>query len=473
MTKPRKSLEPYIKDSVVFYDYQIDGIRKLARWKNFLLADDPGLGKTLSALTVFCMDVKIGCGSTLLVVAPTSLKQNWADEIEKHTRLPSVIVNGPPILRAKLLLEFEELVGPKVLIMNYEQVQSHLETLNNMKFNIICFDEAHYLKNPQAKRTKASLALMSDRCFLLTGTPMLNRIDELWTLLHKINPAAFPRYWSFLNRYAVTGGFNGKSIVGVKNESELTAKLHSVMLRRKKDDVLSLDTPTILECPIHLYDEQRAIYNSVNDELIATMVGFEDESIENPLVKFLRLKQVCGSTFLFNGRDISAKLDRAIEDDKALIDAGEKIIVFTQFRTVQTCYTKRLRALDFPVFELHGDVKVRDRQGVVNSWTKTKGPALIVCMIQVAGLGLNMVAASNVSFLDKLFSPGLNKQAIDRCHRIGQVRPVIVRDYLCVNTIESRVNQILSLKQKLNDNIVDIDAKFKKRLIEAALKEEA
>jgi SNF2 family DNA or RNA helicase len=472
----RKSLEPYVKDSVQYYPHQIDGIRELAGRRSFLLADDMGLGKSLQALTVFAIDVVRGWASTCLVVAPVTLKGNWQDEIEKFTRFPCVVLEGTPAKRNEQLMEFSEILGPKILIVNYEQVVSHRVFLDGLAFDVAIFDEAHYLKNPKAKRTQAALSVYSRRSFMLTGTPMLNHVDELWSILHRIDPQGFPRYWSFVGRYAVFGGYKDKQIVGVKNEKELTERLQNVMLRRLKKDVLDLPEVQIIERRIDLTKEQRKLYDEVINELRLPRVDqAEPDDIENALTKFLRLKQICGTTYSFSGVDHSSKLDQAVADDIELLENGEKIVVFTQFRDVQECYTRRLAATGAPIWTLNGSVPQVDRQPTVKEWSLSKEPGVIVCMLQVAGVGLNMTAARHGSFLDKLFVPGLNKQAIDRLHRIGQdsSQPVQIREYICRNTIENRVNQILQVKSKLFGEIVESDPDWKRKLYAAIMEDDA
>lgn len=470
----RKSLEPWIKDEVQYYPHQIEGIRELARRKSFLLADDMGLGKSLQALTVFAIDVARGWAKTALVVAPVTLKGNWADEIEKFTRFQHVVLEGTPAQRNKQLLEFMEIEGPKILILNYEQVDPHLDTLDKLTFDVSIFDEAHYLKNPKAKRTKACLSVYSRRSFMLTGTPMLNHVNELWSILHRIDPTAYPKYYSFVNRYAVFGGYKDKQIVGVKNEKELTERLQGIMLRRLKKDVLDLPEVQIIERRVDLTSEQQRLYNEVVNEMRLPRPDDADpDDIENALTKFLRLKQICGTTLPFTGTDVSSKLDLAVADDTEILENGHRIVVFTQFRDVQECYAKRISGLGVPVFQLHGDIDKTLRQPTVKEWSMTKEPGVIVCMLQVAGVGLNMTAARHGSFLDKLFVPGLNRQAIDRMHRIGQdtTQPVQIREYICRNTIENRVNQILRTKSKLFGEIVETDPDWKRKLYKAMMEE--
>lgn len=468
----RKSLEPWIKDEVEYYAHQVEGIRHLIKQKSSLLADDMGLGKSLEALTVFAADVKRGWAETCMIVAPLTLKGNWADELDKFTRIPFVVLKGTPNERLKQLLEFRMIEGPKVLVVNYEQVAAHEEFLNNQKFDMIIFDEAHFLKNPKAKRTKACLAVYSHRSLLLTGTPMLNHVNELWSILHRIDPAGYPKYWSFLSRYAVFGGYKDKQIVGVKNEAELTERLQRVMLRRLKKDVLDLPEVQYIERRVDLTPQQRKLYDGVVEELTLQRVGEDDpDNIENALTKFLRLKQICGTTFSFTATDDSSKLDLAVEDATELLENGHRVIVFTQFRDVLACYARRMEELGFPVYQLHGGIKQEERQGIVKTWEASAKPGVIVCMLQVAGVGLNMTASRHLQFLDKLFVPGLNRQAVDRAHRIGQdtTQPVQVLEYICRNTIENRVNQILRTKSKLFGEIVETDPDWKAKLYKALM----
>jgi SNF2 family DNA or RNA helicase len=472
----RKSLEPWIKDEIEYYDYQVDGIRTLARRKSFILADDMGLGKSLQALTVFAIDAFLGWSQTMMVVCPVTLKGNWADEIEKFSRFPYMVLEGTPNQRMKQLLEFVGIAGPKILVVNYEQVISHQKTLDNIKFDIIAFDEAHYMQNPNSKRTQAALDVYSRRSFALTGTPMLNHVNGLWAILHRVG-AYKKGYYQFCNRYAVMGGYKDKQIVGTKNEAELTELLQNFMLRRLKKDVLDLPDVQIIERRVDLLPEQRKLYDEVIGDMKLTRVDMDSpDEIGNALTKFLRLKEICGTTYKFSGEDHSSKLDLAVADDIEILENGNKTVVFTQFRDMQACYAKRLADAnpDIPVWILNGDVKKPDRQPLVKEWGISSEPGVLVCMVQIAGIGLNMTAARHASFLDKLFVPGLNQQAIDRLHRIGadKTQPVQIREYIARNTIENRVNQILRLKSKLFNEIVESDPNWKKKLLELLLEEE-
>jgi SNF2 family DNA or RNA helicase len=476
LPKGRKSLSPWMPDEVEFYQHQIEGVRELVKRRSFILGDEMGLGKSLEALAVFCVDIQRGWAKTAIIISPKTLKWNWVKEIEKFTTIPYVPLEGPPGERVRQLMEYMIMDGPKILLITYEEAYLHREELASIPFDIAVFDEAHYIKDPFARRTKSTLEINSRRSFMLTGTPMLNHISELWCLLHRINPTRYRNYWVFMNRYAVFGGHRGKQAVGIKNEAELSQQIHSVMLRRKKEDVLDLPEIQIIQRRVTMEPEQREIYDQADLELRLNRVNEEDEDIENSLTKFLRLKQICGTTLSCNGHDISAKLDLATQDDMEIVENGHKIVVFTQFREVQECYVKRMHTLlgsSVPVFQMNGDTSARDRQAYADKWSAVSGAAIFVAMMQVASEGITLTAARHGSFLDKWFTPGRNAQARDRLHRIGAstTQPVQIREYLTRKSVEIRIEQINKNKQKLINTIMnqpDRDKKILKLIMEAS-----
>lgn len=461
VVEPRKSMQ-WIKDSTEYYPHQIIGIRVLSRQRNFILADEMGLGKSLQALTIFAIDVVMGRlnPASAIVICPTSLKGNWSDEIVKFTDIPHMVLRGTPKERKAQLIEFEQMAEPKILVTNYEQIKAHLIELNKLRFGVAIFDEAHYLKNPDSQRTKASMALKSTRSFLLTGTPMLNRVNELWTLLHRCSPQEFPKYWNFTNHFCKYGGFKNKEIIGTKNMPELHTILDRYMLQRKKADVLDLPEVHVIERHVDLTKEQQELYDQVIDELRITRYGeSESDEIENALTKGLRLKQICGTTLPFTGEDHSAKMDQALLDDLEILANGhKKIVVFSQFLSVIQCYADRLDAAGVKVYVLTGKTVDKEKRAeFVKTWGDDPEPAVLVCNVAVAGVGLNMTKASHASFLDQLYVPGLNQQAIDRLHRIGAstTQAIQVRVYIARTDIEQRVAKILSMKKRLNSDVLD------------------
>ena len=195
----RKSLEK-IHDETEYYQHQVDGVRMMAGMPSFLLADDMGLGKSLQALTVAAIDFQRRTAARILVVAPGFLKDNWVEEITKFTSFTFEVYKGTPAQRQRQLAAFDK----EILICGYGSVRTDYEALNAMGWDILVCDEAHALKERSSKQTKAIHRLSVKRVFLLTGSPVLNRPNELWSLLHRINPARFASYWGFVNRYCNT-----------------------------------------------------------------------------------------------------------------------------------------------------------------------------------------------------------------------------------------------------------------------------
>lgn len=468
-----------IKDTTQYYAHQVVGIRELAPRASFLLADDMGLGKSLEALTVAAIDFEMGYASRVLYVTLGSLKENVQEsDIQEHTLFTSMVLpKGPPTKRDKALAEFAG-SDTDILVVGYEQVIKHVDQLNAIGFDIVILDECHVIKSPSSQRSKAIHKLRADRFFALTGSPMLNKPDELWSILHRLHPDAFPKYWTFRNRYSVFGGFKGKAIVGIKNETELHQKLSSYMLRRLKKDCLDLPDKQHVKVLVDLLPEQRRLYNQAKEELKIELPGdAAGLQLENGLTKALRLKQICGTTACIPGYDdFSAKLDAAEDKIQEIIDGGRPTVVFTQFRDVLACMASRLEKRGIPVWQLHGHVPTDKRKGVVNDWTgatRAGQPGVMLGMLQVAGTGLNMTVSNTVHFLDKLWVPDLNTQAEDRCHRIGadKTQPVIVYSYICRKTYEQRIEKILSGKQDMVTAVVET-SDFKKALYAALLEEE-
>lgn len=487
MPVDRKSLEPWLRDEIKFYDHQLEGVRWMIRRPNLLLCDDMGLGKSLQTIAAFATDVKMGWGETAIVVAPVSLKDNWANEFDKFTRIPYVVfgqrVNSKgrvvSMTRNERIAQIVEFAlnqsGPRVLIVNYEQVVAHLEELNVVNFHLAVFDEAHALGSPESKRTKACLMLKALRKFLLTGSPVTHHVQNLWAMMRMTVPGT-PGYPTFMNRHAAYGGFQNRQIVGIKRKDEIHEALASVMLRRLKDDVLDLPPVNVIPVYVGLTDEQQKLYDEVVNEMQLTTAFDPDNpmEVENALTKMLRLKQICGSTFAFTGEDHSYKLDEVVAKTLELIDNGHKVVVFTQFRDTLALYVERLakaRKGQIPVWQLSGDVAPSDRFEAVENWSNDKRAGVMACMIQVAAVGLNMTAARHGIFIDKTYVPMINRQAIDRMHRIGQgTQPVMVWEFIVRNTVEERIEQICNQKVQVHGELIE-EIRWKSELVREIYKD--
>lgn len=485
-TTPTYARLPHLKhDTFEYRDYQVSGVRWLARHGSCILGDQPGLGKTLQCLTLAAIEFKRGDARRALVVAPPGLLANWQEEIARFTHFSSVVLVGTPKKRAKLLEDFEA----DFLLVGYDQVVAHHEALSAMGFDIVFVDEAQFVKNRDTARSKALLKLTGyKRIIPITGSPILNHPEDLWMLLHLIDPAGWPSYWAFFNRYIVTQTFmmerKGKTravraTVGVKNEAELHEKLSSVMLRRLKADVLKdLKEPQLVRVWVDLTDRQRKLYDEVKEENRLTTPGDPTPlEIENAFVKFLRLKEIVGSAGTVEGHpDESSKLDELVSRVQELIDSGESVVIFTQFRSILGFIEDRLSREGIAVWVLHGGVPKLERVPRISEWAesaRTGKPGVMLAMYQVGGVGLNMTACNTILLPDRLYVPELNKQAVDRVNRIGvdTTKPVQVVEFLARRTIDQRLDQILDRKSEIFGVVVD-GVDWKRRAIEAVLSEE-
>lgn len=482
----RGSLEPWIKDDVIFYKHQVEGVAWLKQRSSALLADDMGMGKSIQTLATFGMHLwelekkypGMEKSGRMLVVCPTNLKENWENEILEFTRFNYVLLEGNNDQRLKQILKFWAMPDPKILIVNYEQVKPHIRQLNMLDFTIIAADEAHNLKNPDAVRAKAFGALRARRKIMLTGTPIENNPAEMWFALDQISPGQWGTFWQFRNDFCVLGGYGGKAVVGAKNTERLRLKLSDVMLRRHKKDHLDLPEVQIIKRYVKLTENQKGLYNQiVEDEEFPSLETGEMEDLSNPLVKFLRLKQICATTATVLGldKDESSKLDLATDDAELICSSGEKLVVFTQFRSVLECYRRRLEQRlghTVPIYELHGGIPKQERFGVVKTWGSQPGAAIIMGTLKVMSEGLNMTQARHGQFIDKHFNPAKNSQAIDRMNRIGAslTQPVQIYEYIVRNSAEMRVENILKGKKGMSDQILDpngMDILFTQELYDA------
>lgn len=470
---PRLPLKK-IKDSTAYLPHQAEDVRAWARVHNFINGNDMGLGKSLENLTIAAIDFELGLAKRIVIVAPATLLGNWVDEIKKHTNFSCAVLAGTPKQRAKQLAEFEE-NGTEVLIISYDLVRTHLDDLNGLAFDIGIYDEAHYLKSHKSQRTKACHALRVGRRLPITGSPLLNQVNELWSLLHLIDPVTYSNYWTFVHRYCVFGGYRDKQIVGVKNRAELVGKLHAVMLRRKKTDVFPVGKRPPIDIYVDAHPDQVRLIEQADDEMRITAADGSEIEMANGMTKFMRKLQILSTPANLPGHeDNSFKLDRAVEMIEEIVANGRPVVVFTQFRPTLACLTRRLTAAGVDWRQLHGDTPKKDRIPTVKAWSEDAAagrPQALLCMLQVGGIGLNLVAASDVIFVDELFVPVLNTQAEDRLDRIGQTQPVSIYRIRVRKSIEQRKARILETKTELFKDVVEVDD-FRRKLLAALMEED-
>ncbi len=430
-------------------DYQRVGVQFLTEAKQALLADEMGTGKTLQSITA-CEEVG---AQHVLVVCPASLKWNWHDEVTKWTGKEAQVVAGPKKKREEQISEYDR----GYLIINYESLKLHPEILKRTWDVLIC-DEAHKIKNRKTQQTKVVKKVKADRVFLLTGTPILNRAEELYSLLQRLYPKKYTSYWRFVEQFCQQrhNGFGVEVLPGTEDQlKELRNELQPIMLRRTKKEVMSeLPDKVYVRHVIELEGKQRKIYDQMYKEAMAII---DDEVVAAPVViaQITRLRQIAISPQLLNDdTDISAKVDALIELLEDNLE-GHKIVVFSQFRTAIELVGRKLSAKGYKWVSVTGGVKESQRHENTRAFQEDPETRIMLATIEAAGLGLTWTSADIAIFLDRHWTPGINRQAEDRLHRMGQKNSVTIINMVAKDTVEEYIEDLLDSKQEIADAVVE------------------
>lgn len=436
------------------FAYQDTGADFLAARGRALLCDEMGLGKTPQA--VAAAD-RAEC-RRVLVLAPAAVTENWRREFLRWQRLPRA---------ATVLRRVPDSAAPPagVWIVSYDLAR-RAPMLNALRARggwdaLIC-DEAHYLKTRTAARTAAAAALAAgaERAWRLTGTPMPNTADELWSLLHLFGPAALGAppmaYWPFRKRYCVEvplGGTGRSKIVGVRHAEELKARMAPVLLRRKKAEVLT-DLPPLRQGEIALSAEDYA------RELDAAEDGEAGRLIREIMADWLvsddvdsrawQILQLASDESVSRLRRLTATVKaRALAPLLAeeLDQTDGKMVVMGWHRETLDVLQDRLAG--FGAVRLCGQTPPAERQRAIDPFHGEGGPRVFLGQIQAAGTGITLTAAADLVFAEMSWTPSDNAQAATRVHRIGQTRPVLVRYAVLADTIDEAV--VRTLRRKSQD----------------------
>lgn len=441
-----------IKINAKPYPYQKEGIKFLVRGKKVILADDMGLGKTLQAISAAILLKK----KSILIVSPNSAKYNWADEIQKFAPNASyIVIDGTKIERERMLLSK---VKFQFYIVNYDALPTIIDSVIKLNPNILILDEAHRIKNSKTKRAKAVKKINAEYKFLLTGTPLMNRVEEMWSLLKTIEPNKWAGHDAFVKHYCQKGGFQNREIVGYQNLDELKAKLHPIMLRRRKDEVLK-DLPEKLykDYYIDLDAKTMAIYKQAEKEARAYITENKSIAINGIFAKLTRLKQIAVAPEILGAEHQSIKIKTALEIIDEILSSNEKVIIYSQFRSVTELLEKELLKKDIKNIHINGTVSAQTRQELVRQFQNDEKTKVFIGTTQSCKEALTLTAANYIIFLDKLWNPQDNRQAEDRAFRIGQKKNVTVISIIAKNTIEEKIEKTLKDKQDLFNDIIEKD----------------
>ncbi|MDO7908183.1 DEAD/DEAH box helicase [Paenibacillus sp. JX-17] len=467
--------------------YQQEGFTWLAFMRRFglgaCLADDMGLGKTIQFIT-YLLHVQgsehseAGSRMPALLICPTSVLGNWQKEMNRFAPTLRVGLHyGSRRHHGEAFRQFTEEVD--VILTSYATATLDLEELALYEWTAICLDEAQNIKNAQTKQSMAVRSLPTVHRIALTGTPIENRLAELWSLYDFMNPGYLGSMRAFQNRF-------GTAIEQERDEQrirDLQKLVQPFMLRRKKKDPnIQLDLPEKNEMKtyVSLTPEQSALYDQTVQELMTQVKELQGMQRKGAILSALtKLKQLCDHPVLLTkeSADVpetdeelqavnrslvgrSSKLERLLAMVRELREEGERCLIFTQYIGMGEMLQEVLsQELGEPVLYLHGGISKSARDRMIEQFQSqtlpaAEQPSIFILSIKAGGVGLNLTAANHVFHFDRWWNPAVENQATDRAYRMGQTKDVQVHKFIALGTLEERIDEMLENKQQLSDNII-------------------
>ncbi|MCB9845758.1 MAG: DEAD/DEAH box helicase [Phycisphaeraceae bacterium] len=453
--------------------YQVRGLS----WMHFMerfgfgvcLADDMGLGKTIQLLALMALEREqangAGVGATLLI-APTSVLGNWTRETRRFVPGLRVYVHhGTERFQGQHLADTA--AESDLIITTYALAYRDRESLEPIRWGRVVLDEAQFIKNPAAKQTNAVRTLLADRRIALTGTPVENRLSELWSIMDFLNPGYLGPASSFRTRFAVPIERHHDAQKGER----LRGLVRPFILRRlKTDPTVVSDLPEKIESReyCHLTGEQAELYQSCVRRMLSEVEvaeGIERRGLV--LAALIRLKQICNHpSQILKDYDPespepplaarSGKSVRLVEQLEEVLAEGERALVFTQFRQMGHLLVRMLaHELDRDILFLHGGTPRQQREDLIHRFQNPDSDTpILVLSLRAGGVGLNLTAATHVFHFDRWWNPAVENQATDRAYRIGQTRTVFVHKYVVRGTLEEKIDEMIEQKTELAENII-------------------
>lgn len=441
-------LRPYQKEGFDFLahltDCRLGGI----------LADDMGLGKTLQTLAyILWLRQRAGKKARpVLVICPASVLHNWRREAEKFTPSLKVLVLESGAARHNLR---QQIPQHDLVVTNYALLRRDLEALQKFDFQALVLDEAQFIKNPSAQVTQCVKQLQASHRLALTGTPLENRLLDLWSIVDFVQPGYLGTQADFNEMYE--GGKDDGATQRI-NRRRLSAKLRPLMLRRLKQQVAK-DLPDRIEerRDCDLGDEQRKLYlaelrRSREQVMQALQTKGLAQSRMHVLAALTRLRQICCHPTLVGSDTASGKTETLFELLEPLLAAGEKVLIFSQFVEMLKLLERDCRTREVPTHVLTGNTK--DRQEVVRLFQEDQRACVFLLSLRAAGTGLNLTTASYVILYDPWWNPAVEAQAIDRSHRIGQTKTVNAYRLIAPGTVEEKIWDLQQRKAKTISDVL-------------------
>ncbi len=464
-------------------DYQKRGVSWLLYLEslglNGCLADDMGLGKTMQVIAALILEKAQAKTAPTLLIAPTSVLGNWEKEIQKFSpHLKTLIHHGSQ--REKDAAAFSSLcLEQDMLITSYTLARKDNALLNKVDWYRVVLDEAQNIKNPKAAQTKAILKLKARHRLALTGTPVENRLMDLWSIFNFLNPNYLGKQAQFRKIYELPIQRDNNPI----QSTVLKQLIQPFILRRLKTDKnIIKDLPDKIESKqyCNLSKEQASLYQAVVKDVeqqLEEKQGIERQGLM--LSTLMKLKQICNHPmqFLQDGSVFSAershKLERITDMLGEAIADGDSVLVFTQFTEIGEQLVQYLnQEKHYPTHYIHGGVSRKKREQMIADFQDPDSPpSIFVLSLKAGGVGITLTRANHVFHFDRWWNPAVENQATDRAFRIGQKKNVFVHKFITLGTLEERIDQMIEDKQKMADSIVGNDESWLTKLDNQAFKE--
>ncbi|MEN8904797.1 MAG: DEAD/DEAH box helicase [Clostridiales bacterium] len=457
----------------VLREYQLTGVKWLKNLAKYsfggILADDMGLGKTLQVLAF--LDSEKNKQKPSLVIAPTSLVFNWKGEAKKFVpHMKILAISGNKKTRNILI---KKSLDYDLLITSYGSLNNDLETYEGLDFQYVFVDEAQYIKNPKTIKANTVKKINAKASFALTGTPIENRLTELWSIFDFIMPGYLFDYKRFKKNYE-DPVLNDKNNEKIEDLKKLT---NPFILRRLKKDVL-LELPEKIETNyiVDLNEAQKKLYMAYYKDFKDELSFENNEEIEKNNIEIFalltRLRQICShpACFIDNYNEGSNKLDLAIDIITKSMETGHSIILFSQFTKILNIIREKLESMSLNYYYLDGKVPANERLELVENFNCDRESVFLISL-KAGGTGLNLTRADIVIHFDPWWNPAVESQASDRAHRIGQKNVVQVYKFIAEGTIEEKIVNLQEIKKDLIESVIKPGESFLSKMNKDDIKE--